>query len=493
VDLEAPVGERVDVVQLTAGYVKRALGIHDHLDPGGLDKDVAIGRMILEIHFILEPGTTTAHDRHPQDAGRTPLLLEQPTDLAGGGLGQLDQAFIAQPESRLRGRLGGSDGFLNSGGNHLDRNDRSFGRFVNDGDHSAAILTLPRAVVTVAPMSRLRWQTFLILFGLLGFVFNCPAPLIYRPGEGWVYERVGEDAASWQRGRAQDQLQVAQEAFDAGDISRAIKAARRVVRQWPLSDYAPDAQYLLGRCYEEKEFFEKAFKTYQDLIEKYPKSARYTEVLERQFQIAGRYLDGRWFRLWNYIPALPSMERTAKMYSQIVGSGPFSRIGPKAQMNIGAAREKQREYRLAVDAYIRAADRYHDLPGVAEDAVFKAAQAWHKQANEADYDQSTAGEAINTYTDFTLLFPQDPRVSEARQAVRELRNEQAAGAFTTARYYEKRRRWLAAEIYYNEVLLRDPESEFAEAARQRLAELKPHTTRLKQEQQASAPGAAQSN
>lgn len=337
-------------------------------------------------------------------------------------------------------------------------------------------------------MSRPCGRLILILFGLLGFASNLPAPLIYRPGEGWIYEQPGEERGTWERTRAKDQLQVAKEAFEAGEVSRATKAAKRVVARWPLSDYAPEAQYILGRCYEEKGFYEKAFKTYQGLIEKHPKSSQYEEVLERQFQIAGRYLDGRWFRLWNYIPTPPSMDRTSKMYSQIVGNGPYSPVGPKAQMNIGAAREKQEEYRLAVQAYIRAADRYHDLPGVAEDAVFKAAKAWHQQASKAEYDQGTAGEAIDTYNDFALLFPQDARVSEAREAVKELRDEQASGAFLVARYYEEKRRWLAAEIYYNEVLLRNPDSQFAEAARQRLAELKPHTTVLKEKQQAAAPG-----
>ncbi|HAV65251.1 MAG TPA: hypothetical protein DCY13_23125 [Verrucomicrobiales bacterium] len=336
-------------------------------------------------------------------------------------------------------------------------------------------------------MSRACLRNVLILSCLLGFVWNSPAPLIYRPGEGWVYEQAGGESGDWERGRALDQLEVARQAFETGDIGTALKAAKRVVNRWPLSDYAPDAQYLLGRCYEEKGLLEKAFKTYQELVEKFPKSQNYEEALQRQFNITNRYLDGRWFRLWNYIPTFPSMERTSKMYSQIVENGPYSPVGPQAQMNIGSAREKQEEYQLAVRAYIRAADRYHDLPGVAEEAVFRAALAWHKQANKAEYDQGTAGEAINTYTDFTLLYPQDPRVPEARDAIRELQTEQAKGAFATARYYEKKRRWLASEIYYNEVLLKDPQSEFADAARQRLAELKPHTARLKEQQAAVEP------
>ena len=85
--------------------------------------------------------------------------------------------------------------------------------------------------------------------GVALFPFRSPAPLIYTPGEGWYYEPFGT-AAGWQRTRAKDQLDVAQQAFDAHDYSLALRAAHRVVRVWPLSDYAPHAQYLVGRCLE---------------------------------------------------------------------------------------------------------------------------------------------------------------------------------------------------------------------------------------------------
>ena len=53
----------------------------------------------------------------------------------------------------------------------------------------------------------------LLLVGLLGLQLTCPAPLIYTPGEGWRYEAVGSEG-KWQRGRAKEQLDVAQAAFD---------------------------------------------------------------------------------------------------------------------------------------------------------------------------------------------------------------------------------------------------------------------------------------
>src|SRR2546430_714325 len=117
-----------------------------------------------------------------------------------------------------------------------------------------------------------RWSVRLacIVFCVLAFPFPCPAPLVYRPGEGWVYEPVG--GGKWIRTRAQDQLEVARTAFDKKDYSTAFKAARRTVRVWRLSDYAPKAQYLLGRCYEAEHQDERAFREYQRLLEKYPKA-----------------------------------------------------------------------------------------------------------------------------------------------------------------------------------------------------------------------------
>src|SRR6185369_2456213 len=116
---------------------------------------------------------------------------------------------------------------------------------------------------------RLVW--LLIFAGVALLPFRSPAPLVFRPGEGWTYEPVGEEG-KWQRDRAKDQMTVATEAFNQQDFSLALKAAKRVVKSWPLSDYAPEAQFLVGRCYEHKNMDERAFNEYQKLIEKYPKS-----------------------------------------------------------------------------------------------------------------------------------------------------------------------------------------------------------------------------
>src|SRR5665213_1456065 len=171
---------------------------------------------------------------------------------------------------------------------------------------------------------KLRFGIWILLFVVVVLLpSRSPAPLTYIPGEGWYYETYGE-IAKWQRPRAKEQLDVAEQAFTNKDYTITLHAAHRILLVWPLSDYAPRAAYLVGRCLETEGRDEAAFNAYQQIIEKYPKSGQYNEVLWRQYEIANRFLGGEWFKLWNLIPLYPSMDETAKLYDKVVASAPYS-------------------------------------------------------------------------------------------------------------------------------------------------------------------------
>jgi outer membrane protein assembly factor BamD len=310
--------------------------------------------------------------------------------------------------------------------------------------------------------------------------FRCPAPIVYRPGEGWVWESVGGE--KWVRTRAKDQLEVAEDAYKDKDYSLTTRASRRVVKIWPLSDYAPRAQYLLARAHEETGDYELAFGEYNTLLQNYTKDANYEDVLKRQYDIAGRYLNGQRFKLWGFIPTLPSMEKTVSMYEKVIKNGPYSEVAAQSQLNIGQAYEQQSKfladnqpYVQAARAYALAVDRYRDRPRFAAEAQFREGLAFEKQARTAEYDQGTAGQAIDAFSDFKTWYPNDPRIDEADKIITSLRQEQARGSFETAKFYESNRQWKAAQIYYNEVLVKSPDSPFREKALERIAALSKYT------------------
>jgi len=316
-------------------------------------------------------------------------------------------------------------------------------------------------------MSRRSIFRLLIAVGVTLVPFRAPAPLVYTPGEGWTYEAVG-GVGKWKRETAKEQMAVTQAAYDRRDYTLARKSAVRLVQNWPLSDYAPNAQYMVGLCREAEHDDERAFKEYQKVFDTYPRSDKLEDVLRRQYEIGLRFLGGQRFKLWGLFPFLPDMDKTAGMFEKIVNSGPYSTVGPSAQLRIGAARERQKNYPEAVAAYERAADRYHDLPVIAADALYRAGLAYSKQAQTAAYDQGTAGQAIATFTDFMTLFPNDPRVSEAKQIITQLKEEQARGNYMIATFYEGQKRWNGALIYYNAV---GPNSRYTPEALQRMEQI----------------------
>jgi outer membrane protein assembly factor BamD len=326
-------------------------------------------------------------------------------------------------------------------------------------------------------------RRFILFFAIAAFTgllpFRSPAPLIYAPGEGWYYEPAGSNA-KWTRTRAKDQLEVAELAFKNNDYSTTLHAAYRILKVWPLSDYAPRAEYLIGRCLEMEHRDEAAFDKYQDLLKKYPRTDSYDEILWRQYEIANRFYGGEFFRIfWGYLPLYTSMDETAKMYDKIVNNGPYSEVAPHAQLQIGAAREKDKDFEAAVKAYETAADRYHNQPVIAADAMYRWAIAYQKQSTKAEYDQGKAGQAIAAYTDFMTVFPDDKRVPDAEKAIVMLKAEQVRGSFIVAQFYENSKtlsttqRRNGAIVYYNEVLQLNPNSPYAAQARQRIEALKP--------------------
>lgn len=320
-------------------------------------------------------------------------------------------------------------------------------------------------------MSR-RFTYLIVLIAVVTlFPLRSPAPFVFSPGDGWTYEPLG-GSGKWRRERAKEQLEVAQQAFDNKDYSLASTASKYLLKTWPLSDYAAEAQYLVARCLEADGNDEKAFAEYQKMFDTYPKSDKLKDVFKRQYEIGLRYLNGQRFKIWGVIPFMPNMDKTAGLFEKIVETGPYSDVAPHAQLRAGAAREKQKNYPEAVAAYERAADRYHDQPIIAADALYRAGISQHKQAQTAEYDQGTAGQAIATFTDLITLFPEDKRVPEAKRIIASLKNEQARGNFKIAEFYTSRKQWNGALIYYNEVLLSGLNSPLASVARERIDQIK---------------------
>ena len=309
-----------------------------------------------------------------------------------------------------------------------------------------------------------------LVFSLLALTFALPvaqASLVWRPGEGWSDESGGDVSASSSR----DQLEMAHKLEAQGARDDALKAYKNLLRRWPLSFFAPEAQFRVGKILEDEAAFADAFKSFQVMVTKYPASDYFEQALNEQYRIANLYLAGEPQRIWK-IPVGPSMDRTVEMYNQVIKNAPYGTYAAQCQFNIGLAREQQRKYTDAVDAYQKVLDNY-PTSSVASNAQYQIGYAWMRSSINGDYDQGAARKAIDAFQDYLVRYPTSDKAAQAQENIQKLGQKQTQGAFNVAQFYETQHDPRAAFIYYNEVVREDPNSSQAQLAKKRIQELRP--------------------
>ena len=74
----------------------------------------------------------------------------------------------------------------------------------------------------------------------------------------------------------------AKQAYDKGDFNTAREGFQKVLKQYPKSKNADNAQFWIGEIYYREKWYEKAILEYQKVIEKYPKGNKVTASLLKQ-------------------------------------------------------------------------------------------------------------------------------------------------------------------------------------------------------------------
>jgi len=313
----------------------------------------------------------------------------------------------------------------------------------------------------------------LITFSLLSLSLvvlpRVQGELVYRPDEGWNYEKPGEETPAAKTAR--EQLNRAAEAENRGDTKAALGAYRVFVKKFGYSGAAPKAQMKVGQLYEKLGNYDNAFDAYTDYIKKYPRGDDFDKAVEGQFTIAKRFLDGEKVRMYG-IKTVASMTRTQKMFETIIEHAAYSKYAPISQFYIGQALENQNKPKEAIEAYKTVQTKYPNDP-IAADAQYQIGYVYMKQSRkEAVYDPSAGNKARDAFEDFMARYPSSEKVAQAKDNIKKLDSRGTKGSFEIAKYYDKQKKYKAAVIYYNDVIKQQPGSHESEEAKTRIEELK---------------------
>src|ERR1700736_4842724 len=307
----------------------------------------------------------------------------------------------------------------------------------------------------------------LFLLVACGVFFVADAAVVFRPGGKAKYVPPGEEELS---GDAAELFQIGQEAEKEGNLKRAIRAYKQLVRKYAHDALAPGAAFRGAVLYEQTRQFLEAATTYRLVVTNYPTSPHFNEAIEAQFRIGEMYLNGRKLKLLG-IPFSTSMDRAVEIFAAVIRTAPYGKYTARAQFDIGLAREKQGANDAALQAYQAVVDKFPNDP-VAADAQYQIGYIWFTASRGGTKDIAATNHARTAFQDYLFRYPNSEKAPQARANLQQLEHKSTSRAYDVARFYDKQRAYRAAVIYYNEVIRQQPGSAESEKAKKRIEELR---------------------
>src|SRR5213596_2483703 len=291
--------------------------------------------------------------------------------------------------------------------------------------------------------------------------------VVFQPGKKAKFVAPGEEEIS---GNAAELFQIGQTAEKEGNIKRAIKAYKSLVKRHPKDALAPSALYRSAQLQEQVHNYTPAAEAFLQLVERYPSSPNFEPAIEAQFRIGEIYLNGKKLKVLG-IPIASALDRAVTIFANVVRTAPYGKYTARAQFDIGLAREKQGANDAALQAYQAVVDKFPNEP-IAVDAQYQIGYIWFTASQTGTKDAAAASNAKTAFEDFIFHYPNSEKAAQARANLQLLEHKQTTSSFAVAKFYDKQKYYRAAVIYYNEVIRQQPGSQESNEAKKRIDQLR---------------------
>ena len=203
--------------------------------------------------------------------------------------------------------------------------------------------------------------------------------------------------------------------FESADYVRAAKEFLSLVRFYPRSEAAPEAQYLAGVSYELQEKLGEAFVVYKKVVEIYPFSSRFKDAIEREFAIAEMFFSGKRLKIIGPV-SFPSLDKAVEIYQHVVAQAPYGDYGAISQYRLGECYVRQGLFEEGSRAFQKVISDYPTAALVSE-AKYNVAFCSYRLSLKPSYDQSATDEAISWFEGFIQTHPESTMIPQAMAAL----------------------------------------------------------------------------
>ncbi len=269
----------------------------------------------------------------------------------------------------------------------------------------------------------------------------------------------------------QEQLAYAKGIHEAKDDKKAIAELEKLIKSYPKAKEAAEARFLIGSYLEAQGRLNEAFKAYQKVVEKYPFSERFTEVIEKEYQIGEKLLEGETKERNKFVAAMVGGEyNVIDVFRAVIKNAPYGKYAAPSQYKIGLYLSEKGLHQEARDEFEKVINDYPDSEWV-KAAKYQIALVDAKRSTAPQYDQKITKAAVEEFKDFTKTYPDAELSQKAHDQISKLREKEAENNFLIAHFYEKQKKYPSAKIYYEGIVEDYQGSPWAAKAAERLKEL----------------------
>ena len=282
----------------------------------------------------------------------------------------------------------------------------------------------------------------------------------------WINPKyyVGETSA--------EQWQLAIEAYEAGNYETALREFNKVLEHFPSSEEAPEAQFMVGDCYEKLGSPYEACQSYQEVIDKYPSTGKLKEIVKRQKNIADyfysyKHTDMSIAEKAKGIFTISNWEKAANIYQMVVKNYPYYEKADEVQYRIGDCYMQMEKYEIARAEFAKISSQYPDSDWL-DDAEYQKAICWMNESERFPNSEQIFEKAIKSFKDFIDRYRDSEFIDEAKEKLSQLNNRKSQRIYEIALFYEKSQDFNSAKIYHQQIIEQFPDSVWAILSRYRI-------------------------
>jgi outer membrane assembly lipoprotein YfiO len=265
----------------------------------------------------------------------------------------------------------------------------------------------------------------------------------------------------------EDQLEYAQSFKDQDNCKKAMVEFKKLIKAYPRSKEAPEAQFFTGQCLQDTHKPYEAYQAYQLVIDKYPFSERAAQIVGIEYDIANHLLENKDRSKWAQV-VVGSDDRAIEIFRTVIKDAPYGKYAAISQYKIGLYLKEKGMYQEARDEFEKTMNDYPNSEW-AQASKFQIAMADKDRASDAQHEQKVAGVAMDEFNEFVKTHPDSQLAPEAKEQMVRLKEKEAENNFVIAKFYAKQKNLKAARIYYKEVVHSYADTSWAPKA---LAQLK---------------------